>query len=44
MKFEEVVKNLLSLFILGYVIVFFSTLFKGGTRTGQSSEVVSKER
>lgn len=29
MRVDDLVKNVVSIFVLGYVIVFFTTLFKG---------------
>ena len=43
-KPEEIVKTLLSLFVLGYVIVFFSTLFKGGCKSAKTENELAKER
>ena len=43
-KLEEIVKTLLSLFVLGYVIVFFSTLFKGGCKSSKTDIELTKER
>ena len=43
-KLEEIVKTLLSLFVLGYVIVFFSTLFKGGCKSSKTENELTKER
>ena len=43
-RLEEVVKTLLSVFVLGYVIVFFSTLFKGGCKSDRPQEEIAKDR